>query len=407
MLIENRTIPTVLFLFFLFSFALLLMSGDERWVAAPVFACVAMVVWLWMSLWHRDQKIPFFDVGMFCALAILIYTVYPLINYWADGLQFGSLGDFRLRSYNISPSELGFFHLRHVLYLFSFVVCYSVFRGKGTMEMGNIISPNSSTKKVILFCFFLLTGYFFLLQAMTGLNYNTSYESDAFGKNVSAFASAPLILIQISSKLSPFLFLFKLALLLIVVSRCKEKKWLMILILWTAFEVFQTVYIKGARTGLILFVMAAGLFFHRIIKPLSMKFLTLTGISIFIFFIFLGFYRSYEDLSYMRANLSNSDSGIFSGNNEFQVLLGTEYDVFQRKSAGAVIPWYLHINDFIDVLPPQQLMPFEKIAARDWYIQEIGMSGTGLGLMWGVITQSIIGLDWLELPIRGAILGFI
>ena len=174
-----------------------------------------------------------------------------------------------------------------------------------------------------------------------------------------------------------------------------------------ALEIIQTFCIKGARTGLVLFILAAALFFHRMIKPLSMKFLSVMGALIFVSFIFFGFYRSYADFSYMKANLSHSNSSMFSGNNEFQALLGTEYDVYQRKKAGSALPWYLYINDFIAVLPPQQLMPFEKVPARDWYIQEIGLSGTGLGLMWGVITQSIIGFDWWELFIRGAILGYL
>jgi len=67
----------------------------------------------------------------------------------------------------------------------------------------------------------------------------------------------------------------------------------------------------------------------------------------------------------------------------------------------------LHINDIITVLPPQQLVPFEKVAASEWYLRELGLSGTGKGLMWGVITQSIVGFDWLELALRGALLGYI
>jgi hypothetical protein len=113
------------------------------------------------------------------------------------------------------------------------------------------------------------------------------------------------------------------------------------------------------------------------------------------------------DFSSLQADFSQADAGIFSGGNEFQGLLGTAYDVLQRKTDGAHLPWYLYINDIITVLPPQQLMPFEKIAASEWYLREIGFSGTGQGFMWGVISQSIVGLDWLELALRGAILGYI
>jgi hypothetical protein len=137
------------------------------------------------------------------------------------------------------------------------------------------------------------------------------------------------------------------------------------------------------------------------------KFLITSGTSLFIFFIFLGLYRSYIDFASLQSDLSQADAGIFSGNNEFQALLGTAYDVLQRKSEGAHLPWYLYINDFINILPPQQLMPFEKVPASEWYLREIGISGTGVGFMWGVISQSIVGLDWIELALRGGILGYI
>jgi len=383
------------------------MSADEFYVAAPGFACVIMMLWLWMTLWDRDQKIPFFDAGVFCALSTLVYTVYPLVNYWAGGFQFGFLSDARLQRYHIQPAELGYFHLRHVLYLFSFVVLYSMFRGKGTIEVGNVNTPGRPVRHVIVFFFLVLTGYFFLLQLTTGVNFNSSYEAEAYTKHMSALASLPLLLLQISGKLWGILFIFKLALLFIVVSRFKQTKWFIILLVWIAAEIIQTFVIKGARTGLVLFLIATALLYHRMIKHLTVRFLIISGATLFVFFIFLGLYRAYSDFASLQSDLSQAEAGIFSGGNEFQALLGTAYDVFQRKESGAYLPWYLYINDFITILPPQQLMPFEKVAASEWYLREIGMSGTGWGGMWGVISQSIVGLDWIELALRGALLGYI
>jgi len=387
--------------------ALLFLDKEEMYTAAPGFACVLMVFWLWMKLWDRDHKIPFFDVGMFCALATLVYTVYPLVNYWADGFQFGILSDNRLRVYNPDPLEMCLFHLRHVLYLFSFVPAYALFRGRGPVETGNVITPNRSTRHVVVLFFLLLTGYFFLLQLTTGVNFNTSYESDAYAKYMSALEKLPLFLLQISGKMGGILFVFKLGLLFIVVSRCRQKSWLTILLVWIAAEIIQVFIIKGGRTGLILFLMATALIYHRMIKPLTMKFLITSGAMLLAGFIFLGLYRSNFDVVDMQADLSRSNAGIFSAGNEFQSLLGTAYGVYRLKEAGAHLPWYLYINDFITILPPQQLLTFEKVRASEWYLREIGLSGTGLGLMWGVISQSIVGLDWLELVLRGAILGYI
>jgi hypothetical protein len=407
----NRAIPVVFFAASLGAAVLTFMTADECYVAVPGFACVVMVLWLWMRLWDRDQKIPFYDMGMLCALVTLIYAVYPLVNYWVGGLQFGSLSDSRLHSYDITPFELGFFHLRHVLYLFSFVVIYSVFRGRGAIEVANVSTPNRTTRQVIILFFLILTGYFLFFGLLTADHYSSNDNPPTHGNRiaigVSVASNMPLLLLQITAKLAGILFVFKLAFLLIVVSRCRQRKWLIILLLWIAAEIVQTVYIKGSRTGLVLFLIATALLYHRMVKPLSIKFLITSGASLFIFFIFFGLYRAYIDFTSFEAALSHANAGIFSGNNEFQTLLGTAYDVFQRKIAGADLPWYLYINDFITILPPQQLMPFEKVTASEWYLREIGISGTGQGLMWGVITQSIVGLDWIELALRGGILGYI
>lgn len=405
--IQNKTVTAVLPAIILSSLALAFMTVDERYVALPGFVCTVLVLWLWMTLWDRDQKIPFFDVGIFCALATLVYTVYPLVNYWVGDFQFGFLSDNRLQAYNITPEELGFFHFRHILYLFTFVLFYSVFRGKGSIGVGNVIIPSRTIRKVIVISFLLLTCYFYILQVVTGVNFNISYESEAYAKNITAFMSLPLLLLQMSVKLGGILFIFKLALLFIVVSRCKQKKWRIVLLIWIFFEIVQVVYIKGVRSGFMFFLIATALLYHRMIKPLSMKYLITSGLLLLMLFIFLGVYRQYADISSLQMDLLHEDAGIFSGGNEFQALLGTAYDVYQRKEAGADLPWYLYINDIITILPPQQLMPFEKVAASEWYLREIGMSGSGVGFMWGVISQSIVGLDWLELVLRGAILGYI
>lgn len=388
-------------------FALAFMTPDKFYVLIPVLMSFVVFFWLWISLWNRDRQIPFFDVGIFCALATLVYTVFPLINYWADGLQFGLFSDKRLSSYSPEPFDLGFFCLRHVLYLFSFAACYLLFRGSGTVTVSNVKIPHRFNRQVIVFIFLLLTMYFVFLQVKTGLNFNPSYEPDSYANYLAAKTSMPLLLLQISVKLRGLMFIFKIALLSLVVSQCSKKSWRIVLLIWIIVEIVSTLFVKGDRGGLVLFLMATALFYHRMIKPLSMKVFVTSGVSLFTFFIFLGLFRSYFDFSTSYIDLPGTITRILSVNNEFQVLLGTAYDVFMRKSEGIYLPWYLYINDFISILPPQQVVPFEKIRASEWYLRVIGMSGTGQGFMWGVISQSIVGLDWLELALRGALLGCI
>lgn len=383
------------------------MKEEERYVAIPGFLCILFVLWLWMKLWYQNKVIPFFDIGMFCALVTLIYIIYPLLNYWGNGLRFDILSDHRLRQYDPSPYEIGIFHLRHVIYLFSFVIVYHFFHRKGEIFYGNVENPKHSNYQFIILSFVFLTAFFFVLQLITGFNYNSSYDSESQAKNMDAYSKFPIILTQVINKLWNILYVFKLALVLIVVSRCQEKKWLIGLFFWIVLEILMALIIKGPRTGLVLFLLAAALFFHRMVKPLSMRFIVGGSALLLSFVIFLGFYRAFQDLVALQSNFETTGGGVLSGNNEFQALLGTAYDVHQMKLNGIHLPWYLYINDFINILPPRQFLPFEKVPAAEWYLREIGLGGTGIGYMWGVIAQSIVGLDWIELVLRGGVLGFI
>jgi len=382
------------------------MDDQQRWVAGPGFACTLLVLWLYVTLNRRDRgRVPLFDVGMFCAALTLVYSVYPLMNYWAGGFDFGIFGDTRLNQYHPTPYDIGTFHLRHVLYLFSFVASYAAFRGRGVMEMGNVKSPDRATMQLVILSFVLMTAFFFVLQLTTGITFSNSYEGDSIENKMKAFASAPLILVQISGKLAGILFVLKLALLCVLISRCRERKWLVVLLVWVAAEVIQALVLKGARGGLMMFLLATLLLYHRIVRPLSARTIFTLGMTLFVFFMFLGIYRAYTNLTSLTSDYS--EAGVLSGPNEFQAMLGTAYDVYQRKMAGTELPWYLQINDVMNVLPPQQIVPFEKVVASEWYLREIGLSGTGHGYMWGVISQSVVGMDWVELALRGSILGLI
>ena len=389
----------------LFSFVLAFVTSDERYVALPGFACLLMVLWLWMTLWYQDQKIPFFDIGIFCSLATLIYTVYPLMNYWAGGMQFGELSDSRLVSFKITPVELGLFHIRHMIYLLSFIVFYSNFRRRSVIKVGNVIGPNSATRYGIITCFLALTAYFSLFQVLTGVNVNASYEH--LEKNMNNMLSLPLVVTQLTGKLAGILFLFKLGFLLIIVRRSKEKKWLIILLVWVLVELIGAILVKGARTGAILILLATLLFYHRMIKPFTMSKLFAFSMLLLSVFIFAGLYRVYDNLGALKGDLLQTQGGVFAATNEFQALLGTAYDVMQRKIDNAYLPLYLNFNDVMSVLPPQQLLPFIKTPASEWYLQEIGQSKTGVGYMWGVISQSIVGFGLWELSLRGAFLGYV
>ena len=56
---------------------------------------------------------------------------------------------------------------------------------------------------------------------------------------------------------------------------------------------------------------------------------------------------------------------------------------------------------------PSQLLPFSKTDPAEWYLEVIGAQGTGVGFMFGVMAQAVLGFDWIELAARGALLGLL
>ena len=72
------------------------------------------------------------------------------------------------------------------------------------------------------------------------------------------------------------------------------------------------------------------------------------------------------------------------------------------------VPIGFHFTDLVAVIP-SQLLPFQKVDLADWYVSKFYPEAkeSGQGLAFGVIAQSIIGWTWLELAIRGVILGFV
>jgi len=405
--IKRRTLAILLPTIIIAVFWLLITTPEQRYVVLPIVIVTTIVLCLWITLWNRDRVMPLFDVGVIYALALFAYTNIPLLNYISGGFRFTELSDARLYSYQPTPLELGFFHWRHVIYIFSFVAMYVTTRGKRPAKQKKVNTPRRSMLLALVLLLLLFTGYLIFLNLLTtshfgSLSYKEMHAMYATGQQV----QLPLLVRQISHYFAGMWFIFKLALMMFVIQHCHRRKWRIILYLWLAAEVVFCIYRLDSRTEIVMLLMAAGLLYHRLVKPLTLRFVLLLGLLLLTGFFAYGIARSN---SMRTVNLQDiyPDTSVLSYTNEFQSLLGTSYDLYQRRQEGSLqVPWQLYVSDFL-MLVPQQICPVEKIDPSEWYLGLIGQQNTGVGFMFGVISQVIVGWDWLELAIRGAILGFI
>jgi hypothetical protein len=402
--IKSLWIPFILSILGLF--LLLAVNHNIRVIFAPIFISIILVSWLLIVIKTRELRFPMFDIGIFCCLLVSIYTSYPLLNYYFGGFSFGILGDNRLTNYSPTPYEIGIFHIRHVIYLFSLVFFYLIFR-KSIISLPSVLKPNAREVRFIFGGYIFCLLFFLIMKLTLGLSYDSGYDTESTHSQMAINSNIPLPILQFAGKLAGLQFIFKIGVVAISILKSKtSQKWRMFFLIWMFFEIIYSIVGKGSRDSLMFFLISTILLYSHLYKSVSFRFLAISGILVFLFFMFMGFYRTLDNITSW-SNVFESLDVVLSANNEFQVLLGTSYDVFQRKESGANIPWHLYINDIVPLLPPSQFLPFEKLDASEWYLRELGISGTGQGFMWGVISQSIIGLDWIELLIRGSFLGFL
>jgi hypothetical protein len=86
-------------------------------------------------------------------------------------------------------------------------------------------------------------------------------------------------------------------------------------------------------------------------------------------------------------------------------MFGTAYEVEMVKTrlGFGTIPWQVYFSDLYLVIP-SQLLPFEKLEPSTWYYRFIG--GT-TSQMFGIMSQAVIGFGWVDLLVRGLLLGYV
>jgi hypothetical protein len=334
---------------------------------------------------------------MICALATSAYTVFPLVNFIAGGLKFSTLSDSRLQFWQPTAPQLGAFHWRHVLYLSCFSVMYFFTRGRQEAVRRSLNMPDRKTLWVILVLLLSLLGYFASLRAFLGWDPNLVYK----GIVPNTVVRLPLFVRQITNYFGQWLFICKLALLVILVQLSPRLLSKIILALWLGAEVLVAALRLGARTQIVLLVMAAGLLCHRFWKPFKLRVVMPLGLLSLTGFLLFGAMRARIDRDSLSIRV------LLSKANEFQSMLGTSYDLYRRVERDTVeVPRVLYVSE-LTMLVPQQICPFPKVDPSQWYRQVIGLREAGVGFCFGVVSQAILGLGWLELALRGILLGCI
>src|SRR5262245_37649813 len=377
----------------------LLVEDDARRLALPLLA-VANITALYVAvLWGRDRELPVFEVGSLWVAATALYSTMPFVNFIADGLQGGPASDARIAQYPVDVDTLVAFAWRYVAYLASFVAVYLPVRARHSAAGVRLDPVPRSTLAALLILLWLQWAFEQLLFLVYDLNVNVTYTDLPVSIQP---AEIPYVLWEVTSIVLASTFVVRQALLLVLIRQWRDLRWRLVLVAWLGVEVVGVAVQMGSRGTAVRLLLTFVVLYHRFVRPLRPLTLAAGGCVLLAAFLAQGILRFRPPL----------DDGLdvrmlLTSGNEFQAIFATAYDLFQRRAAGTLdVPWQIYVSDLYLVIP-SQLLPFYKWDPAEWYLEVIGARGAGVGFMFGVMAQAVLGFDWTELVARGALLGLL
>jgi hypothetical protein len=376
-----------------------LSTAPERAILLPALVMVDAGAIFLLVLYRRDRRLPVFEIGSLWVLIALLYSVFPLLNYYVAGLRWTIVSDGRLWAYDAGPEETGHFAWFYVCYMIPFVVTYLFVRKRARVVRTSITRVTRSRVTAVVLGYIGCGLVLAAVARVYGITYDPSYQDAAAGK-VETLTALPYLLQQAVHYLLPIRLLLVQIMLFIGMQRWRNWKYRVAIVLFLAFEAGRTIYVGGARTELVLLGITFVLLYHRLVRPLTIKVALPAATILLMAFNFLGLVR---EPGYMEAMRIYNVPRLAAAN-EFQVVWGTSFDIYNRQQLGTLpaIPRQLPFSDFYYMVP-SQLLPFEKIDLQGWYFAVSGYTG----VMFGAIAQGLIGFGWKQLIIQGILLGYL
>lgn len=378
--------------------AILVVRPENRPLVVPMLALGELTLLYVTVLWCRDGELPVFESGTMHVLATGAYGIIALLGFVRMQGAWDPQADARLQAYLFNAAELGSFGWRYVVYLASFAVVYLVVRGRASATGVDFAPVPRTTVTVIVVLLVVLYLARLVLLAVYGPSADLQSDPEATA-SVTA-RPMPYPLRQLAHNLVSALLVVKQAMLTLIVARWRCPAARLVVLAWLALAAVATAAHLGSRTNSVLLLLSFGMLYHRLVRPLSALALSAAGAALLTGFLLHGAVRHSRGLEPFEREYHP-----VAGANEFQAIFTNGFDLQKRRDGGVLpaVPWQIHAVDLY-LTVPSQLLPFEKFEPSAWYAGAIGVADSGIGLMFGVIAQSVVGYGWIELVLRGAAL---
>jgi oligosaccharide repeat unit polymerase len=382
----------VLLIFLACCAALLFLEGDVRVIFWPICFVLLVVVWFLVRVGKAAGIAPIAEVGAWYVVAGTVYMLLPLLVYLALGLVFAPTSDGRLFALQPDSAEVARIGWMYAAHISAFAVAYVLFRRGSALASRRIDPiPAATSTLAVALCLLLSVVLAIVKVAMP--------TADSYSGSYAAVAALPLVVRQALKFLNGANLV--LTIIVLVVAFQNYKRWRRLLFAWILFEGFFAIVV-GSRTGLVISFCAFLLLYHTMVRPIAAGTAAFLGIAAVVLFMALGLLRAYRGFD------PGTDSRVAINGGEFEALFANVADLDRRRSAGEIdgAPPGAYLADLIAPIP-SQLLPFEKTDLADWYISRFYPEAKeqGQGYAFGVVAQSVLGFGWIELILRGVVLG--
>ena len=376
---------------------LMLVEPASRPVILPVLAVANLLTFFVVVLHDRDGRLPVCEIGSVCAGITGLYAMVPLLGFWLGGLRWSPQSDGLLSMNPPTMSQIAGVAWRYVLYLASFIAAYLFLRGRPGVPSRHVGPDDRATRLVVAAAVLGFTAFYLLVFVIFGVPQNPSYASMRAGV-VPLWDSLPPVIQLIGKGGQWMLLVSKLCLLALLFQAWPSVKARAVLIAWLALEALWAVSAMGLRRDMAMLLIAAVLLYHRLVKPLGVGQAAALATGLLSGLLVFGFARDFggQKISWTAAN-------------EFQTLFANACDIESRRH-GLHVPWQIYFSDLFRLVPRRWLVSLGSpvFDPSYWYLDLIGAPrGPGMGRMFGVVPQAMIGWDWPELALRGGLLGLI
>jgi len=338
------------------------------------------------------------NAGMLYMAVILLYSVYPLLDFAVlDGVYtiFNEPRLFDMQPRADTVSRIGWYY---VAYAAAFLAAYTVTAGAAQRNFVVTLRPTSRAMLWAVFLFFIvLRGLVFLadtLFAAPTTDYLASYLR---------YSHLPLLAQQLLGHANGMLSVLGIALVTVACLDWRRSRWW--LCGWLTLEFFNLVFAAGSRTDFVLLMLALAVSYHMLVRPISTLAMAGGGLLLVAGFLSLGAMRAYQEGGTVGAGIE-----VLSSANEFDSLFANAVDIDHLLEAGRIdrgeIAAAVYLGDIIGLVP-QQLMPFEKINLSRWYVETFYWfhAEIGGGFAFGAIPEALVGGGPVDVLWRAALVG--